>query len=375
MVDAYATTLGKFTLALNDERFILEDPASNSVLTLHPALRFPNTSKPQYLTRINGFLTAEDRMEVIWQKSGDLEAITTLRLLEGGRLRLEFRVTNQGDTPIALTSAYPLYIPAEGPGTCALGMHELRTLGYLRNPAAPRLRRVHGSDILSQDYGAWFTESGRPCFLLGALDAGFTPTLFTTEGGRGKILELSVECPRETQPLAPGETWNAPAFLLALGQHDITTELKNWLSATSVADAVQLPDPLNVGAEIDDNEPEPEPAPTAEEIAAAEALAAAEEARKVEEEARKVETRLALEQPETEAIAMEESAEETDDDMVIDWHPQHLSRCATFQRALRASEGVWPRWGMGRRYFPATGDVARSRLLNRRVLEAKKLQA
>lgn len=351
MVHAYATNLGSLTLAVNHERLLLEEPISNSILSLHPAVTLAEGARPRVFTEVDGFATFTDRLEVTWKAIDGVEAATSLHLISKQHMKVTVRFSVATGASVALTAVHPVYVPAEGPGACALGMHELRTLGAGRAGLPPRLLRMQGDAIYSDNLGAWFAPTGNPSLLVALLGAA-SPVQFVTSGARGKIVSVNALA---AAPV-PGETAEY-TFLLAVGNLDAVDELRAWAESEG---AELAPDGLldiALSGEVtpleEEEEVVEEPVAVAEEEAADEGVA---------EEA----------QEEIAAAGAEPIAETTSAETDIEpWHddfdPSDLEvkpgsmRCAMFQRALRATEGVWPRWAAGRRYAPLTGMSARTR--------------
>jgi hypothetical protein len=420
MVDAYATTLATLTLAVHREHFLLEDSASNSVLSLHPAIHFSGKADPDLCTELEGFSTSSDKMEVTWKPIQGIQMTSSLKVVKPLHLQLTLRALNIGNAPVDVAALLPLCVRMEQPGACALGMHELRTLGAIKVGRPLRLRKVQGKSIVSLNFGAWFAQLGNPCLFLGALaDASPVPEI-RTEGARGKILSLGVRCPVASEQIAPGESVEVSSFLLIIGNVDVRDAIETWQELTSADLTVQPVPDFKSSDPIDDNEPEEEPEEVAEEepvtaevTDAAESEGAPEEA-PVEasepepaeaSEAAEVEETAATEemQEETSEEAAEETAnqeEEPESAEPVEAEPEletaisepaeaeseveetlafaeareeigaaeghspllKPSRTAAFQRAFRRTEGiVWPRWAAGRRHLPQSGPSSRSR--------------
>ena len=263
MVDAYATSLGSLTLAVSSERFLLEEPRSGCVLSLHPALTPPNAAKPAPFLGVEGFSTADDRMEVKWRAVDEIQATTTLRLLGPLHLRLELAITNGSGAWKELHGVHPLYFPPEGPGACSLAAPELRTLASPGPDQPIHLMQLHGKRLCSELFGAWFAERGRPSILLGSLELSNPPTRIEVGGARGRIASLRVDSPAPAPRLRPGQTMTPPPLLLALGDLDIREELQTWARSLGDARIVAVLADFDPGAEI----VEPEAIPAAEESA------------------------------------------------------------------------------------------------------------
>jgi hypothetical protein len=344
MVDAYATSLGSLTLAVDAGHFILEDSVSNSVLSLHPAIRFEGAAKPQVLSHVEGFSTSSGCMSVTWKTEEGLEAVSTLSLEDTPRFRLEFRVTNSGKRPLTVDCLCPVFVPPEGPGACALGMHDLRTVVLPQGGGAPRLHRVHGGMISNSPFGAWFSDSGQPMLLLAALPGPSPKPLFLVEGARGKILHLSVECPAGGISLAPGESISAVPLRLVIGNYPVKDVLLEWAAGwqdSTVASCLKDFDPTGALSE-------PE----------AEAVMTAADSRASEENPAAPDTVQPSAPTPKEENPSREDREIADPSGGAAWS---LGRCALFRRALRANEGIWPRWAAGRKYAPLKSASIRGR--------------
>ncbi|HUT23372.1 MAG TPA: hypothetical protein VM492_03405 [Sumerlaeia bacterium] len=263
MVDAYATSLGSLTLAVDSERFLLEDPRSGCVLSLHPALTLSNAAQPAPCLAVEGFSTADDRMEVKWRAVDEIQATTTLRLLGPLHLRLELTIANGGGAGKELCGVHPLHFPREGPGACTLARPELRTLASPDPDGPVRLMRLHGERLCSELFGAWFTEEGRPSILLGSLELSNPPTRIEVSGARGRMASLRVDSPVLAPRLDPGQTMTAPPLLLALGDLNIREELQTWARSLGDARTVAFLADFDPAAEI----VEPEAIPAAEDAA------------------------------------------------------------------------------------------------------------
>ncbi|NQU42556.1 hypothetical protein HQ520_04675 [bacterium] len=356
MVDAYATTLGKLTLAINQERFLLEDPDSNSILSLQPAFMPAGATRPSRPEGVAGFATLDRAISVTWQPVSGIQAETSLVLEDAGRLRLETRFTNVSSQGILLASLFPLRIPVEGPGACALGLHDLRTLASRRPGRAPRLVGVQGDALWNSLFGACFARSGSPMLLLGPLSEG-PSCRFRVEGARGKVAGLDVECDAGDKALAPGDVVSAPPLRLVIGNFEIREELQDWAEHFGNDRVLELLEGFSPSAEIVEEEPE-------EELA--------------EPEAELTEPACEGDTPVGEAAAGDGNEEEhvggsdpeEDTATVLDsaaFQPSarasrdRLPRTATFRRALRVNEGIWPRWASARRHPTLTGTSARGR--------------
>jgi hypothetical protein len=343
MVGPYVTTLGGYSLAVNAERLLLEDPASHSILSVHPALTTSPGRKPSPCLVVEGFSTGGDRMEVTWRPVDGIEAVTLLRLTGPSsdaagpaRLELSLRIRNTNAARVSLECLHPLYFAAEGPGALALGREDLRTLASRRADGAPRLLRLDGADLVSRHFGAWFAAPGSPMLLLAATGGAAASLVFRAEGARGKMLALRVDWDAPAA-LEPGATLETPAIELVMGRADIREELRAWAAR---ADAGAVVPEFAPSDEIVEEEPEAEPAatPGSLPVAANAAMEPSEEPL-----------------PETALSAA----------MAAAWG---RGRCATFQRAMRATRafeetgrGAWPRWASGRRYQPVSGTSTRTR--------------
>lgn len=226
MVHAYATNLGSLTLAVNSQRLLLEEPISNSIISLHPAITFAPETRPRPMDEVDGFSTSPDCLEVTWKSVDGIQATTSLHLLGKQRLKLTVRFTNTSGAPVPTEALHPLYVSHEGPAACALGMHELRTLGSSKTGHFPQLLRVQGKAILSDFFGVWFAPTGNPSLFLGTLESPDIPVQFVTSGARGKIVSMDISVSNNLE-INAGESIEF-AFLMALGNLDAAAEIRSW---------------------------------------------------------------------------------------------------------------------------------------------------
>lgn len=376
MVGPYVTTLGAYSLAVNAERLLLEDPASHSILSLHPAVTVASGRKPSPCLAVEAFATGTDRMEVTWRPVEGIEAVTLLRLTEarGGaagpaRLELRLRFRNTGSARVTPACLHPLYFPPEGPGALALGREDLRTLASRKAGGPPRLLRLDGADLVSWHFGAWFHEAGSPMLLLAATDGADASLVFRAEGARGKMLALRVDWDAPAS-LEPGATLETPAIELVMGRADIHEELRTWAARANAGAlvpeftasgeiVVEEPEPIPEPAPEPESEPEPAPEPEPEQSTPPEPQPDAEP------EPEAVQEFL----PAANLVAMERSAGTSPEAVLpaagLAWG---RGRCAAFHRAMRATRafeetghGAWPRWASGRRHQAPSGTLTRTR--------------
>lgn len=358
MVDPYATTLGGLTVAVDGEHFLLEDPVSNSVLSLRPAVTFDGDAQPSACGCIKGFLTADDRIEVTWET---LEGIVATSVLEAepedaepdeesglpARLRLRLRVENQSGEPIGAEALHPLFFPAEGPGACALGLEDLRTLASQRADMPPSLMRLHGEGLSSTVFGAWFAPAGSPMLLLAALEGNEPAPRFLFTGARGKMLSLSAAWPVQDSELAPGARVETASLLLVVGNRNIQEELEGWAGRLGAAGTpVQAPE-FDPSGEVTELEPDDR-----EEAEFEEDFALAEGEEPAPDEVQEFEG----------DSAPVDASEGVTPGLTL------AHRASSFRRAMRntrafqeTGQGIWPRWAAGRRHEPLSGAGARTR--------------
>lgn len=344
MVDAYATTLGGFTLAVHHDRFIVEDSGSNSVLAPHPALLLASGRKPLPFTEVAGFSTGPDSMEVTWKPVSRVSARTRLSLCEGKHLCLSVSLENTGPDPVAVAGVAPVHVAADGVGACALGMHGLDVLASPDDSAAQPWR-VDERVLKNACFGLAWAPGGSPAFLMGALESSgaFRDAIFSLWGARGKIVEVTLLCPLISGALAPGASLVTPEVLVAFGEMDASALLKEYVERAAQGGVMAGSPDLNTDAE----------APTAStEIPDAPELVEPEPEEPVLPEPPEV----------LEAQAPGAMAQEDEEDS---YSPSDrfrgISRTAAFRRALRANEDVYPRWAAGRRLPPLTGLAGRTR--------------
>jgi hypothetical protein len=301
-------------------------------------------------------------LQAVWKPVAGLRAVSVLE--EGdseGRYVLKVRFSNVGTSPIALRAVHPLHVPAEGSGALALGNEGLRTLVLNRTGDALRLSRVHGEDLTSPGFGVWFTPAGVPVALMGALGAWPAQPVFRVDGSRGKILDMLIDCPLKDFVLDAGGEMDEIVLWISAGGLRARDELKAWAEISQ--------DPL-LKAALEDFKPDA-PVQEEEETVEVEADLEAEVRQEFEEEIRE-----AMKEPEPEPEPVEESSEAAKQEdgtgeaappdaqtapSILAGAVKAFPRTATFQRALRKLEGVWPRWASGRRYVPMTGMAGRTK--------------
>ena len=348
MVDAYATTHGKVTLAVDAERFLFEESKANIVLALQPAVAAREGARPRPFEHVESFTARADGLSVTWQPVAEWQAATKLERLDENRYLLSVSLTNVAAGPSRPGAFHPLYFAAEGPGACGLGFERLRTWATHAADAEPRLRTLQGA--MSQDgFGLWFGESGSPMLLLGAQgDAADRRIVFS--GARGKIASLRIDEPAPTEDIAPGETWGPVQWLIVFGDLDIAAELRRWAQSQGLqapefdpmGETAPDPEPPEQEPDLAIEDPEPEEEPEEDE----------EPEEEEEDEADQAES----EDAETESLAPAPTTE------------RGVARCAEFHRAWRRTRqytkddaGFWPRWAAGRAYPPIQGASTRTR--------------
>lgn len=369
MVAPYAATLGGLTVAIDTDRFLVEDAPSNSVLSLHPAVTFSNETKPISCGNLTGFAAHDDRVKISWEKINGLMLTTTLKVVndpeypQSCRYTLQLTVNNPSDDAVTIDKVHPICFQPQGPGACALGLEELRTLGALRSGEKNQLMRLQGDAIYSTHYGAWFSPMGSPVLLLATLDAQAPAVQFLFGGARGKMLSLRADVSCDHRELAPGESVELPAMLLVFGDFEINEELNLWIERVGdIRIAGTVPE-FTPSDEIIDPEPEPE---VEEEVLEDEPEEETSDEVKSEEEEQSV----ADEEEEESAVTDEEEEESNDlDDAFFEgitiWR---AGRCAAYRQAMRRTRGfsetgkqTTPRWGSGRRHQPINGCSIRTR--------------
>jgi hypothetical protein len=351
MVDAYATTIGGVAVAVDAQRVLVEDAASHTILSLQPGVRLPGRINSARFTEVAGFSTGSDRFEIDWAEIDGWTATSRIDVLAPGALRLSVQIRNASSSTLELEALCPICVPEEGPGACAVGVHDLRGLYPTRPGGDPQVVRMHGESLGNDRFGAWFAQSGAPSLLIAALrdtDSG-EPVRLESAGVRGKILGIRFDSPVGNSRLQSGETTESVALLLSFGASDIREKIDAWLdrfAEFAVAPFSNDFDPASEPAEIVTVEDVPE-APEAEE----------------ESDEPVVDDEVEMSETDIEAEGDEILTDDEFDDLRI---PETYRRCAVFRRALRLSEGVWPKWGTGRRYPAMTGAHLRVRMLRRR---------
>ena len=354
MVEAHVTTLGSLTLAIDQGRFLLEDPLSDSIVSLYPAVAFSDNPRPQSFEEVEGFSAGDDMMRVVWAPKRDIQVATTLVLIEALHLELKVKVTNVGDLPVGLSAVHPIHLPADGPGACALGVHELRTFASPRAGRPPRLMPVHGKGISTEWGGIYFASGGNPALVIGALASAEVIPRIVVDGVRGRILSLSIHCPLGEFRLEPGESLETVPFLLALGRLDVRQELHRWRSRLGDSPRVVPLCDFDPAGEVAQPEPESESErPPEDEPGERIAGVAKPDAGTV--------PNVPLQTPTGHGTAVLRSPVCRPGDASRGGAFRGMTRCAAFRRALRVAEGLWPRWATGRRYAPVSGIGGRAR--------------
>jgi hypothetical protein len=388
MLEPYSTTLVGLTLAIDSGHLILDEPATNSILSLHPAVTLAGEKKPRLCTALEGFAVSSQQVAVTWKPVADLELTTCLNLIEepeetegreskNPRFVLQVRARACGATPVEIATLHPLCIPEEEPGACALGLEDLRTLGAYHPQNPPRLLRLRGNAIHSRLLAAWFSPVGYPLFLLAARSATLPWPTFECSGARGKMVGMRVNCPTGYR-LQPGETVETPPLLFVLGNHDVQEEIATWKAEFDDPEAASLIPAFDPSDTPIEEEPE-----VIEEISepAQEAEEASTESLEIEETPgadAETEIEVTESQPTTDETETDRDSEQgglepdvTDPDtLALSWAITKLSfrGCAGFRRsaaqtrsALETGRPASPRWASGRRYQPVAGTSLRTR--------------
>lgn len=342
MVDAYATTLGGITIAIDEEHLLFEEPLSNSVLTLQPAFRQANQNKITALRKIEGFATGPEALRISWKAQQGISMETSLHLLSPHHFQLRTLVECQPDAP-KLAEILPIYISEEGPGACALGMHELRLLGSTKPGRPLQYARAHGPGIYADGLAAFFAPGGSPSLLIAGLKPETGRPLFQINAARGKILSLEMHSPMGPYPAESNRIAFSSVCLVVLGNIPIDESIRFWQKACEEEGLPSLPevafdaDPPDLQFDLDE-----------EESPAVESVSAFSE----------------------DSIPSEEIFQEADpasDSMFPGKGRDGNSgvrshrRSAIFRRAQRLSEGVWPRWATGRSRPPLGPGSSRTR--------------
>ncbi len=391
MLEPYSTTLVGLTLAIDAGHLILDEPSTNSILSLHPAITLSGEKKPRLCTAVEGFSVSSHQVSIIWKPVAGMELTTRLNLLENpdGReeaeeknprfvLQVQARVC--GATPVEIAALHPLCIPEEETGACALGLEDLRTLGSYHPKNPPRLLRLRGGAIHSRLLAAWFSPSGNPLFLLAAQSATQPWPTFDCTGARGKMVGMRVSY-ATGQRLEPGETVETSPLLFVLGNHDVQEEIETWKAELNDPEAASLIPAFDPSDTPIEEEPEvietPEPgevpetesveSPETEEIPSADSDAEETEPEPHETDAEEEEETDLSEETESEGAEEEETNLDT---LALSWSLTKLSfrGCAGFRRASAQTRSAQetgkpatPRWASGRRYQPVAGTSLRTR--------------
>ena len=358
------------TIAANGQRVLLEETISGTILSLHPAFLKPGTAKPISFTEVENVASSpETGICITWKAINGLQAKSAIRSLKPLHSSLEVSFSNLGSTDIAAATLFPIHFPAEGPGACAVGITELRTLVTGRSGKS-RLAKLRDEDQVSERFGAWFTPSGLPMVFVGALgieanspSRELLPKV-SFHGARGKILSLGVECPCEGAVIHAGQTVELPVFAIVVGNVGIVETIAWWKELAGVGDeVVEAFEPSGAIPDVEE-----------EDFAEIEVIAKNNVTESVEEIALEDMSDSDEETGGSDEIG-DDADEDTDNDVegLVDYDElteeegalwgevSRPRRCAFLQRKLRETEGVWPRWGCGRAYLPMTGMAARTK--------------
>lgn len=354
MIDAYAAKHGSVTLAVDAQRFLLEDSQANIVLSLHPALSPDIDRRPTPCNKVAGFSVAENAMRVDWEPVGGFQVSSQLCSIGPCRYELTLHVTNQAQTPNRFALAHPVYFAPDGPGACGLGFESLRTLGATQDDRSLRMRRLHGPQVVNPAFGLWFAESGRPMLLAASLrpDPEAMPHV-TSSGARGKMLTLRLDDPAPDAALQPGASCQAGRWLLAFGDLDCLEELRKW---------AEIARQEGFRPQVPEFDPTGEPAPEPQDDEAEPDLPFDEP-----DEADEDDRGSASAQDPISEIEANYGKEPKKEVIRVAGGPRPGS-CAWKRRAWRQTReftqderGFWPQWASGRKHPPIRSTSTRTR--------------
>ncbi|MFW6303653.1 MAG: hypothetical protein ACOC2L_03445 [Candidatus Sumerlaeota bacterium] len=361
MVDPYATKIGGFTAVINSERFVLEHTESNAIFSLHPAITLGGRTQATMFSAVEGFRTADNRLEVQWKAVEGVGAETVLEMESSGEgahwfsLAVDFR--NQSDATIDLAEGHPLYIPPEGPGTLALGHHELLGLAQGGENTRYYMIRVDGDELFSERLAVFFAPGGDPAVVIGGSDGESGPAVFLYSGARGKLLSFRVEGV-VTGAMEPNAVLTVAPLKVGLGLADPTEGVER------LSEEMQWPD-------LEDFPPHFDPAGEAEVLPVARETENIEEEAEAEAELSETPQETAVEAESDQAAAMPADEEDAGHDagaVVRALPEQSRRRTAYYMQAQRMTRSfqetgqiAYQGWASGRRREPARPTSLRTR--------------